>query len=605
MDSDQSREEKIKTHLEQLPDAPGVYKFLNRKGKILYIGKAKNLKKRVRSYFAGNQHSYRISSMVAQAHEIQFTVTPSESEALLLENNLIKDVMPRYNINLKDGKTYPYICIRNEAFPRVFPTRKKVNDGSLYFGPYSSVKSMEALLELVRHNFKLRTCNLPLNEKTISAKKFQVCLEYQLGNCGGPCEGLMSEAAYMTAIDSVKKILRGHMGQLLAQLESQMMDYASRYEYEKAEGVRVQIEKISTYKRRNTVFPEIKRDVEVLAIDSMDPLWVVTHLRVSEGTIVRTHSWEIRKREELEGEVLAEAYTKFLQSDPESSLEVVSNFLFEPEEAKEGLKVRVPVKGDEKKLVDFALRNCKVLLQEKILKQNFRKFSPEDSALEILRKDLGMKSLPMHIECFDNSNIQGTLPVASLVVFKEGKPAKKDYRHFKIKTVEGPDDFASMAEIVHRRYSRVLEENQPMPDLIVVDGGKGQLSSAAESLEKLGLLGKVPLIGIAKRLEEIYFLNDSVPLHIDKRSPSLKLLQRIRNEAHRFAITFHRDLRSKQATNVTLEKIQGIGHETATSLLRHFKSLKKLRLANESEISEVIGPAKARVIMDAISKFEI
>lgn len=592
----------VRNLLSQLPDSPGIYQYLDEKGALLYIGKAKNLKKRVKSYFInGKGHSYRIATMVGKIRDIRYTVVNNEVEALTLENNLIKEHQPKYNINLKDGKTYPYICIKNEPFPRIFPTRVKINDGSEYYGPYTSVRTMNAILDLMRQNYKFRTCNYNLTRENILAGKFKICLEYQIGNCFGPCENHFPADEYEKNIQAVRKILKGNLRELLLQLEDEMFKHSEAYAFEQAEVVRKQIEHLRTYKRKNTVVSESITDVEVLAIDRMNDLAIVSHFKVVNGSIIATHVWETRIRnEESDEELLNSVFEKLLAEDNNLGKEILTNHIFELPESETVYEIREPQRGDKKKLVELALTNCRVLLEEKVWKQNQKKGNPEDNLLEQMQKDLHLTTLPRHIECFDNSNIQGQHPVASLVVFKNGKPSKKDYRHFKIKTVEGPNDFASMEEIVERRYRRLLDENQPLPDLVIVDGGKGQLSSAAESLSKLGLSTRMPLIGIAKKLEEIYVVNDPFPLHLDKRSTTLRLIQQLRNEAHRFAITFHRDLRSKNTFVTKLTDIEGIGDTIAQKLLSHFKSVKKIREANPLEMTKLIGPAKTKLIQEAI-----
>lgn len=593
----------VKDQLKLVPEDPGVYRYFDSKGKLLYIGKAKNLKNRVKSYFAKNKrHSYRIATMVDQISEIKFTVVNSEIEALTLENNLIKEFQPKYNILLKDGKTYPYICIKKERFPRVFPTRNKIKDGSEYFGPFTSVTTMNAFLDLVRQNYSLRTCNFNLSQANIDADKFKVCLEYQIGNCLGPCEGKQLEEDYNQGIDAIRKILKGQMRPLLDQLHAEMHQEAADLNFEKAEKLRIRIERIGAYKRRNTITSENLTDLEILTVDRLNDLAILNHFKVVNGAIISTHTYEFRtKNSETDEELLKATFDKLLQEDKEPGSEILSNVVFKVESDGREFKVRVPQRGEKKKLVDLSMKNCRTLLEEKVWKQNFRK-DPGEAIVDQLQKDLGMKALPKHIECFDNSNIQGEYPVASMVVFKNAKPSKKDYRHFKIKTVVGPDDFASMEEIVFRRYKRLLEEEQPLPDLIVIDGGKGQLSSAAKSLRALDLIGKISIIGIAKKLEEIYKLNDPFPLHLDKRSTSLKLIQQLRNEAHRFAITFHRDLRSKNTFKSKLTSIDGIGEGTRKKLLGHFRSVKKIKEASLEELSKVVGPSKAKVILEAKEK---
>lgn len=591
----------LKSRLESLPDKPGVYRYFDRKGNLLYIGKAISLKKRVRSYFSGKASSYRIGLMVSQIAEIEYTVTNSEIEALTLENNLIKEHQPKYNVMLKDGKSYPFICIKKEPFPRVFSTRNKIQDGSQYFGPYTSGMAMHAILDLIRQNFKLRTCSLNLTLQNIAAGKFQICLEYQIGNCHGPCEAKVSEEIYDARIEQIRKILKGNLNGLLDQLRQEMQNAAADYRFEEAEEIRLRIDHIEKYRRKNTIVTENIPAAEVLTLDTLNDLSIINHFRLVNGGIIGAHTFEVRRKEgDSDEEIMVAVFNRLVTENEEFSHEIISNLDFKNDEIPEKYHIFVPQRGDKKRLVELSLKNCKILLEEKVLKQNFKKKDPTEVVLEQLQKDLRLKTLPKHIECFDNSNNQGSFPVASLVVFRNAKPANRDYRHFKIKTVEGPNDFASMEEIITRRYGRLLAENQPLPDLVVVDGGKGQLSSAAKALEKLGLLDRLPLIGIAKKLEEIFFEGDDFPLHLDKRSTSLKVIQHMRNEAHRFAITFHRDLRSKGATATGLTQLEGVGEKTAQKLLRHFKSIKKLKSATEEEIAAVIGKQKAASIVQQI-----
>ena len=593
--------------IKNLPDDAGVYRFIDESGTPIYIGKAKNLKKRVSSYFLeGKNQSYRIRLMVKKSVDLQFTITGNESEALLLENNLIKENQPRYNINLKDGKSYPFICIKNERFPRVFPTRKKVKDGSSYFGPYASVKIMQAMLDLIRQNFQVRTCNFLLSQENIHSHKFKTCLEFQIGNCGGPCEGLIEEKKYLEGIENIKKILNGNIHPILEQFKKDMHSASEKYEFEKAEKIKRRIERLTDYRKRSTIFSEKLEDMEAIVLLGNATLAVVTHFRIRNGTIVQTHAFEIVKKEgDEDAEILLAAISRLLTEEENFAKEWITNITVDPEEIPHNIQLLVPQRADKKKLIDLGLRNCKNLMEEKTFRNADLKRPINAEALTELQKHLRLEKLPMHIECFDNSNIQGTSPVASLVVFKNGLPAKKDYRHFKIKTVEGPNDFASMEEVVFRRYKRLLDENAPLPDLIMVDGGKGQLSSAVKSMEALNLLGKIPIIGIAKRLEEIYRVNDPVPLHIDKRSPGLKLLQQLRNEAHRFAITFHRETRAKASGGTSLEKIEGIGPATAKKILKHFKSVKKMKAADAFERIELLGEKLNETLEAAIKKGEL
>jgi excinuclease ABC subunit C len=595
--------------VKNLPAQPGVYRFLNQKGKIIYIGKAKDLHKRVTSYFAGGrQHSYRIGHMIARIDDLAYTVTNSEIEALLLENNLIKTHQPRYNILLKDGKTYPYICVKKERFPRVFRTRTKIDDGSTYYGPFPDVGALKSIMHLIRGFIPLRTCTFHLSEKNIEAGKFKACLEFQIGNCAAPCEGLMSEEVYMEGIAQVRHILKGNLSPVIKHLEDQMQQAAEQYEFEKAEFFKNQQDRVRAYRRKSTVVSEKLSDLEVLTIDTEQNLSVVNHFRVQNGAIVQTHAWEFRRaHEEEDTEILLASIDYLLADGEELAAELVCNVEIAAEALPPGVSLLVPQRGDKKHLVDLSLKNCRNLLTEKLYKQNFkqRRTMPE-IMMDALQQALQLKELPDHIECFDNSNFQGSSPVASGVVFKQGKPSKKDYRHFKIRTVEGPDDFASMKEIVYRRYKRLLDEKSPLPKLIVVDGGKGQLSSAVESLVELDLLGKVPIIGIAKRLEEIYRPGDPFPLHIDKKSPALQLIQQLRNEAHRFAITFHRKLRSKApGQRSRLTEIKGIGKAAEQEILRTFRSIKKLKEASPEELTEQLGLHRAKLILAAIDAGEI
>ncbi|MEM7371488.1 MAG: excinuclease ABC subunit UvrC [Bacteroidota bacterium] len=592
-----------------LPNQPGVYRFLNDKGKIIYIGKAKDLHKRVGSYFASSrQHSYRIKHMVGNISDLAYTITNSEVEALLLENNLIKTHQPRYNILLKDGKTYPYICVKKERFPRVFSTRTKLMDGSTYYGPYPSVTTLKAILELIRGFIPLRTCTYHLSERNIKAGKFKRCLEFQIGNCAGPCEGLVSEEEYMKGIEQVRYILKGNLNPVLKNLEAQMMKAAEKYEFEQAEFYKKRHEKVKAYKRRSTVVSEKIHNLDVFTIDTEQHLSVVNHFKVQDGAIVQTHAWEIKHtHQEEDREVLSATLGHMLAGEEEIFEDIITNIEVDVESLPEGYKISVPKKGDKKHLIDLSLKNCRNLLTEKLYKQNFKqRRTPGEVMMDALQQALNMSELPDHIECFDNSNFQGASPVASVVVFKNGKPAKKDYRHFNIKTVVGPDDFASMEEVVGRRYKRLLEEEQALPKLILIDGGKGQLSSAASALRDLGLLGKIPVIGVAKRLEEIYRVGDSFPLHIDKRSPALHLIQQLRNEAHRFAITFHRNKRSNAPNQRSkLTSIKGIGKAAEQQILREFRSIKKLKEVSEAELAAKIGPHKAKLIRAAIEAGEL
>ena len=598
----------IKEILTTIPTDPGVYKFRDNKGKLLYIGKAKNLRNRVRSYFSkGAGHSYRMRLVVDKIADISYTVTNSEVEALTLENNLIKEHQPKYNILLKDGKSYPFLCIKNERFPRIYPTRNRLKDGSDYYGPYTSVSTMNDILSLIKQNYKLRTCNYDLSEKNILDKKFKVCLEYQIGNCLGPCEGLEPEESYNEKIVQIKEILNGNFTPLLSDLSTAMKEASKNYLFEEAETYRSRIDRIKEYVSKNTIVSLKLDSIDVLAVASFKKLCIVTHFRVRNGSIIQTHSWEVRKKnEEEDREILSTAFERLAREHGLISGTVLSNHqIVIDTDLYQNVSWKVPQRGPKFQLIELALKNCFTLLNEKVFKQESPKKSTAMLSVEQLQEDLKLSRLPTHIECFDNSNIQGANPVASMVVFKEGKPSKKDYRKFNIKTVEGPDDFASMTEVVFRRYKRLVDEQEPLPQLIIIDGGKGQLNAAAASLAKLDLLSKLTVVGVAKKLEEIYHLGDPFPLHIDKRSLSLKLIQQLRNEAHRFAIQFHRDQRSRSTFKTTLTDLDGIGKSTASKLLKQFKSLKKIKTVSEEELITVIGKHKAELLINAIKNGEI
>ncbi|MBX7241701.1 MAG: excinuclease ABC subunit UvrC [Bacteroidia bacterium] len=601
--------EAILNKLRNLPDQPGVYRFLDKKEKILYIGKAKSLKKRVTSYFTGiSKHSYRIMHLVKNIHDLVYTITNTEIEALSLENSLIKQHQPKYNILLKDGKTYPYICITNERFPRVFSARQKTEPDAQYFGPYVNPGVMYTILDLIKDYIRLRTCNYNLSEENIHSGKFRVCLEYQIGNCLGPCVGKQSEADYMKGIDQIKHILKGNFAVVLDQLEMQMLNAAEQYQFETAEKYRKKMEQVMAYRKKNTIVSDKLNDLEVFSVIMEESLALIHHFKIHNGTIIQTHTWEHKRNlEETEGEILSAAFSQWWAEEKDIYPEVIVNHLIEDENLTKHFQFVIPKIGDKKKLLDLSEKNAIALLKEKLYNQNFReKKTPNVVMMEELKKVLHLKELPDHIECFDNSNFQGSFPVSSMVVFRDGKPAKRDYRHFNVKTVEGPNDFATMEEVVERRYKRVLEENLPLPKLIIIDGGKGQLGAAVKAMEKVGIAGKVPVIGIAKRLEEIYSPGDSLPLHIDKKSAALILIQRCRDEAHRFGITFHRDKRSKgQNQRSFLTQIEGIGENTEKVLLQHFKSVKKIKSATESQLSEIVGKHKAGIILNAIQEGKI
>ncbi len=593
------KEQHLKNIISTLPDNPGVYRFSNEEGSIIYVGKARNLKKRVSSYFNREQYENRKTwIMVNKVVDIGYTVVETELDALLLENSLIKKYQPRYNIRLKDDKSFPWICIRDERFPRVYAMRNPVKDGSTYYGPYANVKMMHAVLELARKLYPIRTCNLNLTAENIKAKKFKVCLEYQIGNCLGPCEALQSEEEYNDNLQQVKHIIKGNIRSVLEHLEKQMNDYASKLEFEKAQLVKHKLDMVEKFRGKSTVVNPSIGKVDVFSIMSDEKNAYVNFMRVVDGAIVQTHTLELNKRlEESDEELLSFAIGEIFELFGSKMKEAIVPF--SPGIEFPDVEFFVPQRGDKKSLLDLSLRNAKYFRQDKLRIQE--KINPErhtQRILEQMKTDLRMKELPSHIECFDNSNIQGAHPVSAMVVFKNAKPSKKDYRHFNIRTVQGPNDFASMEEVITRRYSRMLEENQPMPQLIIIDGGKGQLSSALQSLEKLGLRGKITVIGIAKKLEEIYFPGDSLPLYIDKKSETLKVIQQARNEAHRFGITHHRNRRSKATIKTELTEIKGISEVTAKKLLKAFGSVKKLKEVSEEEILKEIGKAKGKLVVE-------
>lgn len=589
--------EDYKAVADTIPKQPGVYRFLNEEGKVIYVGKAKNLRHRIASYFGDKKNMYfKTLTMVKNAHHFEFTIVESEQDALLLENTLIKQIQPRYNVNLKDDKSYSYICVKNERFPRVFLTRKVIRDGSTYFGPYTSKAKVKEILDIVKKLFPLRTCTLPLNQAPIAAGKYKVCLEYHIKNCLGPCEGLESEESYNARIDQVRNILKGNFREVIQHLTRQMDQHAAEMEFEKAHQIKEKLSLFEDYQSKSTVVSHTTRDLDVFSIVSDENYAYVNYLKVAQGAIINSYTQELQKNlNDDEGELLTFTIDRLREKFNSVTEEIVVPFKIQLIE--QGLTLTVPQRGEKKELLELSLKNVRYfLLQKQREKMNNIKQTPAERILGRLQQDLRMQKVPMHIECFDNSNIHGTNPVASCVVFRNAKPAKRDYRHFHVKTVEGPDDFASMREIVERRYKRLLEENQPLPDLIIIDGGKGQLSAAMESISLLGIREQVTVIGIAKKLEEIYFPGDSIPLYIDKKSESLKLIQQVRNEAHRFAITFHRNTRSKNFTTTELVGIKGIGNKTAEKLLKHFGSVKKLKLASEEELIKVAGKSVASKI---------
>lgn len=587
----------LELQIQSLPDGPGVYQYYDKEDKILYVGKAKNLKKRVSSYFNKIHDTAKTNLLVKKIVSIKHIVVPTESDALLLENNLIKKLQPRYNVLLRDDKTYPWLCIKKEPFARVFSTRRMVKDGSEYFGPYTSFKTVHTILDLIKELYPLRTCNYDLNENNIKSHKFKVCLEYHIGNCKGPCEGFESLENYQTQVDAIREILKGNFKQSLRDFKKKMNDFAANMQFEEAQKIKEKIEVLENYQSRSTIINPKITNIDVFSIVSDEGAAYVNFLQIAYGSIIRSHTMEIKKKlEETDEELLELAIIELRERFHLLSKEIIVPF---DVAVGENIKVSVPQLGDKKQILELSERNAKFYRIEQL--KQLQIVDPDRHTNRIMaqmQKDLRLQVEPRHIECFDNSNIQGTNPVAACVVFKDGKPSKKDYRHFNIKSVEGPNDFASMEEVVFRRYKRMLDENQPLPQLIIIDGGKGQLSSALKSIDALGLRGKIAIVGIAKRLEELFYPGDSVPLYLDKKSETLKVIQYLRNEAHRFGITFHRDKRSQSALNSSIESIPGIGEKTMLTLIQHFKSVKRLKLATEKEISAVIGVSKAKKITD-------
>lgn len=587
----------LELQIQTLPDNPGVYQYYDKEGKILYVGKAKNLKKRVTSYFNKLHDNAKTNVLVRKIVTIKHIVVSSEQDALLLENNLIKKLQPRYNVLLRDDKTYPWICIKKEPFPRIFPTRRMIKDGSEYFGPYTNFKTVNTILGLIKELYPLRTCNYDLSESNIKSVKYKVCLEYHIGNCKGPCEGKEELENYQKQVNAIREILKGNFKDSLRDFKKMMHQLANVMHFEAAQKIKEKIEVLENYQSRSTILNPKISNIDVFSIVSDETTAYVNFLQISYGAIIRSFTLELKKKlDETDEELLVLAVVELRERFDLTSKEIILPFELD---FGEKIKVTVPQVGDKKQILELSQRNAKYQRLEQL--KQIQIVDPERHTNRIMaqmRSDLRLSSEPRHIECFDNSNIQGTNPVSACVVFKDGKPSKKDYRHFNIKTVEGPNDFASMEEVVYRRYKRLLDENQPLPQLIIIDGGKGQLSSALKSIDDLGLRGKIAIIGIAKRLEELFYPGDSVPLYLDKKSETLKIIQQLRNEAHRFGITHHRDKRSKSALNSTIELIPGIGEKTMLTLLKHFKSVKRLKLATEKEISEVVGVSKAKKISD-------
>jgi excinuclease ABC subunit C len=586
----------MKDVVSRLPDSPGVYRFYGEDDQLIYVGKAKNIKKRVSSYFNKQSGVNRKTlRLVSEITRIDFTVSNSEFDALLLENNFIKQNQPKYNILLKDDKTFPYICILNERFPRIIYTRKYDPKQGEYFGPYSSVSAMKNVLDLVRKLYTIRTCSLLLSPENIAQQKFKVCLEYHIGNCKGPCAALYDEELYKEEIEQARNILKGNVSIVYQYFIDQMKAAAANMEFERAQFYKEKLDALERFQSKSLVVNRAITNIDVFSITSVTSYAYVNYLQIMEGSIIYSKTIELKKKlDEPDDEILSLAIVELREQARSTNREIFSNIPVTVLE--DNVENVIPKIGDKKKLVDLSLKNALELRKERELLREGKK-SKQFEVLTILQKDLQLKSLPRVIECFDNSNIQGTTPVASMVRFVDGKPDKKGYRHFNIKTVEGPNDFASMKEIVGRRYKRLLEEDFPLPDLIIVDGGKGQLSSACEALKELSIYGQIPIAGIAKKLEEIYYPEDPFPLLINKKSPGLMLIQQIRDEAHRFAITFHRQKRSKTQLTTELEGLEGIGKKTAEKLLRHFRSVKKIRDASIEELEKIVGRKKAEQLV--------
>ena len=580
-----------------IPEKPGVYQFIDSSGNMLYVGKAKNLKKRVSSYFSRNQ-SAKTSVMLRKAVALNHIVADNESDALLLENNLIKSHQPRYNILLKDDKSFPWICIKNEPFPRVFSTRNTVKDGSEYYGPYTSGQMVKTLINLVRQLYKFRTCNLNLTEKNIKSGKFRVCLEYHLGNCKAPCTGLQDEEDYMNNIKQIRDILKGNISSVIEHLKMLMKEYSGRMKFEEAQLIKEKLEILSRFRSKSTIVSNRIKNVDVFALEQDKGNYYVSYLKIIDGAVIQVFTLEMKSRMDEEKEfLLGFAITEIRQKLSSNSNEIITPFM--PDILIENLKYTIPQRGEKLKLLQMAERNALYYKLERRKRMEMgTKKDRTSKNLNKLKDDLHMADLPRHIECFDNSNIMGKNPVAACVVFRNGVPSKKEYRHFNVKTVKGPDDFSSMEEIVYRRYKRMTDVQKELPQLIIIDGGKGQLSSAMKSLKKLNIHERITVIGIAKRLEEIFFPGDSVPLYLDKNSVSLKIIQQLRNEAHRFGINFHRDKRSSEVTKNELDQIKGIGEKTRDLLMKKVGSIEKIRKSSHNELEKLIGPKKASILIE-------
>ena len=586
----------IQEQLQNIPQSAGVYQYFDKNGKLLYVGKAKNLKKRISSYFNKKHECGKTLVLVRKIYTIQTIVVASETDALLLENSLIKKNQPQYNVLLKDDKTYPWICIKNEAYPRIFSTRKLLKDGSDYFGPYTSMRLVKTLLEFTKQLYPLRTCNYALTEENIQKEKFKVCLEYHIGNCKAPCVNLQSEEDYQTGIQHIKKILNGDIHSVIKHLHNLMQNFSRDMAFEQAQIIKEKIALLENYQAKSTIVNPKINDVDVFSIVSDEQYAYVNFFKVASGAIIQSYTLEMKKKlAENDEELLIIAMTELRQRFQSTSKECYTSIPISS--ILQNLKISVPKIGDKRKLVELSYRNAKHLQMERLRKiENVKNREHNKRLMEQMQSDLYLKAKPLHIECFDNSNIQGSNPVAACVVFKNGRPSKKEYRHFNIKTVLGSDDFASMEEVVFRRYSRLIKEGKDLPQLIIIDGGKGQLSSAVKSLERLGLMGEIAIIGVAKKLEEIFFPNDSVPLYLDKRSETLKVIQQARNEAHRFGIKHHRNQRSKDVLQTSLDNIPGIGPKTIKKLISHFGSVKRVMEADEKDLINLVGEKKTKLL---------
>jgi len=591
----------LELQVKTLPNEPGVYQYFDKNEVIIYIGKAKNLKKRVSSYFSKTHDNGKTKVLVTKIVSIKHIVVETETDALLLENNLIKKHKPRYNILLKDDKTYPWICIKKERFPRIFMTRRVIKDGSEYFGPYTSIRTVRVLLDLIKELYPLRTCTYDLSHQNVNEGKYKVCLEYHLKNCKGPCEGLETEQNYNNAIVEIRNIIKGNFKDSLEKFQDMMLVLAEKMEFEEAQKIKEKLSLLGNYQSKSTIINPSINNVDVFSIISDETHGYANFLKIANGSIIQSHTTEIKKKlDETDTELLALFIVEIRQRFNSISPEIYVPFAVDVGEI---VKVTIPKLGDKKRIVELSERNAKYYRQEQFKQAQI--VDPERHVKRIMgqmKKDLRLHVEPRHIECFDNSNIQGTHPVAACVVFRDGKPSKKEYRHYNIKTVVGPDDFGSMEEVVYRRYKRLLEEKQTLPQLIIVDGGKGQLSSGLKALEDLGLRGKIAIIGIAKRLEEIYYPEDPIPLYLDKKSETLKITQYLRNEAHRFGITFHRNKRSKTAIKSELEQIPNVGAQTITTLLRKFKSAKRVKEASLEDLKTEIGHSRAMKVHDFYHK---